>query len=346
VTDLSVVLISRNQEWNIARLVQSVLDGTSCVPSREVVLVDSASTDRTVDIARGYPITVLRLKADQHLSASAGRYVGYRYTCGKLVLFLDGDMELCAGWLERALAVFQSRPDVAVVSGPWTDLPKTARSDNEVNVKRLGQKLEDEQVSMVGGAAMYRRSVLEQVGTFNPWLYSDEEPDLCLRIRLAQYRILRIGYPIANHYSDPFRLMSTAVRRQGRNLYLGYGQNMRYHLGSDLFWSYLRERGYACIPALGLAVGVASFAISAVTGRWLWFGGWCLLLFLALVAIAIRKRSLYGTLQILIRVLFIIQGTIRGFLLKPLDPATYPARFDVVSLPARDRTSRGAESQR
>jgi glycosyltransferase involved in cell wall biosynthesis len=334
-TDLSVVLISRNQEWNIARLIQSVLDGTSCATSREIVLVDSSSTDRTVDIARGYPITVLCLKADQRLTSHAGRYVGYRNTSGKFVLFLDGDMELCSGWMEKALTVVRSRPDVAVVAGPWIDLPKTTRPDDKVDMNQFRQEWTDEEVSMVGGAAMYRRSTLEQVGPFNPWLYSDGEPELCVRIRHAGYRILRIGHPIAYHYSDPDRVISTAVRRRDRKLYLGNGQGIRYHLGSDLFWPYLRERGYGCLPALGLAVGGASFVISAATGQWLWFGGWFLLLFLVLLADAIRKRSLYQTLYSLINRLFVVEGTTRGFLLRPLDPAAYPARFDVVSKPVR-----------
>jgi len=43
---------------------------------------------------------------------------------------------------------------------------------------------------------MYRRAVLEEVGTFNPYLNSDEEPELGLRIRHAGYRILELDHPI------------------------------------------------------------------------------------------------------------------------------------------------------
>ena len=96
-TELSVVLISKNQEWNIARLVESVLRETDALPSREIVLVDSASTDRTTEIAARYPIAVLKLCPEQRLTAAAGRYVGYKRTTGDLVLFLDGDMELVRG---------------------------------------------------------------------------------------------------------------------------------------------------------------------------------------------------------------------------------------------------------
>jgi len=90
-TELSVVLISKNQEWNTARLIESVLRETDSLPAREIVLVDWASTDHTTEIAARYPIAVLKLRPEQRLTAAAGRYVGYKRTRGGLVLFLDGD---------------------------------------------------------------------------------------------------------------------------------------------------------------------------------------------------------------------------------------------------------------
>ena|SRR5713226_363525 len=93
-TELSVVLISKNQAWNISRLIESVLQATSSVPSKEIILVDSASTDETVERASRYPISILRLQPGQRLSPAIGRFVGYKQTQGEYVLFLDGDTEL------------------------------------------------------------------------------------------------------------------------------------------------------------------------------------------------------------------------------------------------------------
>jgi len=62
VTELSIVLITKNQAWNIPRLIGSVLQATSLFPSREIVLVDSNSTDETVKFASRYPINVVRLR--------------------------------------------------------------------------------------------------------------------------------------------------------------------------------------------------------------------------------------------------------------------------------------------
>lgn len=115
--ELSVVVITKNQEWNVARLLESILEATSSVESREIILVDSASTDTTTEIASHYPVHVVRLHSNQHLCAAAGRYVGYHQTTDQFVLFVAGDMELCVGWFENALMVMKSNSDVAVVTG-------------------------------------------------------------------------------------------------------------------------------------------------------------------------------------------------------------------------------------
>lgn len=329
-TELSVVLISKDQEWNIARLVESVLRETDHIPEREIVLVDSASTDRTTEIAARYPITVLKMHPAQRLTAAAGRYVGFKRTTGNLVLFLDGDMEFCNGWLDQALGVMHSRSDVAVVCGRVIDLPKSFQALQVENPETPGIDSAGMEVRQAGGASMYRRSVLEIVGTFNPYLYSDEEPELCLRIRHAGHRILRLSLPIAYHYTAPAEAFLTFLNKRRGNIWLGYGQNLRYFLGSPLLLIYLRERGWVLPPAIMLSIGIIALAVSALTGQWKWLGMWGAMVILLIVGIAIRKRSVKHAFLILFRRLLILEGTVRGFLLAPYDPAGYPGRYDVI----------------
>jgi len=113
--ELSIILISHNQSWNIPRLIESVLHETTFVQEREILLVDSASSDGTAELAATFPIRVLRLPASQRLTAAAGRYVGCKHTTGKLVLFLDGDMEMMPGWLACAMDYLARNPAVAAM---------------------------------------------------------------------------------------------------------------------------------------------------------------------------------------------------------------------------------------
>lgn len=330
-TDLSVILISKNQDWNIARLIESVLREAAHHPSVEIMLVDSASIDRTTEIAAQFPISVLKLHPDQHLSASAGRYVGIKHTTGDLVLFLDGDMELYSGWLDKAIEVMSTRPDVGVVCGRVIDRPKEMQTSNLERKENL--PVNDGEIISVqhgGGASLYRRSILNEVATFNPYLFSDEEPSLCLQIRHAGFKILRLPRPIVFHYTVPWEALTTFLDKRKSMIWIGYGQNLRYFSGTPYLLPYLKERGWAIQPAILLMLGLAALMVSLVTGQWGWFALWVALSGLIFLGIAIRERSLERAFLILFRRFLILDGTIRGYLLKTHDPAGYPGRFDKI----------------
>jgi len=256
--------------------------------------------------------------------------VGFKRTSGDLVLFLDGDMELCQGWLRKALEVLRQQPDVAVVTGLVVDRPlHTERSDTFV-VEQVDAPVRLTDVKHGGGAALYRRAVLNEVGPFNPHFYSDEEPELCVRIRRRGYRVVELDCPAVCHYTEPHEAISTLLARWKRKLYLGPGQILRYHLGSRVFWDYLGARGFGCLPALGLAAGVLSLLLSLVTQQWAWFGLWALALLAIVTLMLYRKRSIHQTLYSLVRRTLMMAGMLRGFLIRPLAPDDYPARVDEI----------------
>lgn len=332
---LSVVLITKNQEWNVDRLITSVHAGTSPLDGQsETVLVDSASTDKTVPLAEGHDVTVFQLTDDQRLTAAAGRYVGFRNTSGEYILFLDGDMELISGWLEGAIDLLDKEHDIAVIGGERIDLPlDTTQVDNQPLSPTSGDRTITD-VPHVGGAALYRRSVLDAVGTFNPFIYSDEEPELCIRIRYrAQSRVIRLGTPIVYHYSDPDDRFSTLIRRARRNLYMGAGQNLRILLGTELLGPYARERGHGLLPGLWLVIGSGAIVAWVVTGSALLAGAW-LAATVGVIAIdGVRKRSLRQALHSMLKRSLIVDGTVRGFLMKPESAEDYPARLANSSIP-------------
>ena len=329
---LSVVCITRNQEWNARRLVESVLNQALPFLALEIILVDSASTDATVRVACEYPITVIVLDADQRLTAAAGRHVGYEHSSGNFVLFLDGDMELYPGWLEQALNLLIDDPTIGAVTGTLIDRPKATPAREPMPPAIFSDSAPPKDIQHGGGAALYRRAVLEEVGSFNPYLYSDEEPDLCIRIRQRGSRIVQIDHPIAMHYTDPDGQLSTLIARWRRRLYLGAGQNLRYHLGSDHFLPYLKERGFGLAPAAALIAGLVCLIISLRTRSLAWFGLW-LLAFAAVIALdTVRKRSLYRAIYSLVLRFAIMDGTIQGFLMQPLTAENSPLRFAVVKV--------------
>lgn len=333
-TELSVVLISKNQAWNIARLIESVLQATATIPTKEIILVDSASTDETADLAGRYPIGVVRLRPGP-LTPAAGRYIGYKRTQGEFVLFLDGDMELLQGWLEDALGAMRGAPLAGVMmSSQVIDLLPPAADEKTPPPERMGTSAPKEvsyATFVAGGAALYRRFVLEQVGTFNPHLKSDEEPELCLRIRHAGYRVLLLEYPIVRHYTIAQETISGLLGRRRRKFLMGVGQCVRYHMGSKLLWPYIRERAmWSLMAALWLTAGLGALLSSLITRDFIGIGLWTFFLVLLIAGAAWRKRSLRRAMLSVFHRLLMVEGLFRGFLMKPLPPESYPQNAEVV----------------
>jgi glycosyltransferase involved in cell wall biosynthesis len=331
--ELSVVLISKNQAWSIVRLMESVVRETASVPSKEIILMDSASTDETVELAGAYPIRIFRLQPGQALSPAIGRYVGYQQARGQYVLFLDGDTELVEGWLRHALRVMRETPGAGAVTGHVINLPTAAVKEPLPLLRKMEMRAPREVLWGSyggGGAAMYRRAVLDEVGTFNPYLNSDEEPELGLRIRHAGFRILELDYPLVRHYNDAPVALSTVLSRRRRNFLLGIGQGARYHLGDALLWQWLRERWWGPAAVFWMAAGLGTLLWSLVARDFTWFSLWLLGLSLLIACLAFRKKSLRGAFVAVSNWVLLAEGVMKGMLMKPLPPENFRANFEVI----------------
>lgn len=314
--DLSFVIIGRNAEWSIARLLDSIRAEVPAELSSEIIYVDSASSDRSIEIVSRYPATILQLSADQPLCASAGRFVGARQARGKYIYFLDSDMELVPGWLLRALRHLDVTPGIAAITGIIVDVDRSRETDarSPVDLSKFSEpSLTD--VKYAGAAAIFRRAVLSEVGTWNPHIISDEEPELCLRLRHANHRVVRLEYPVTLHYTAPYFAISTLFGRRRRRLFLGFGQTIRSLLTDRLLLPYLAERGFM-LPALAaVLLAISSVGLSVALKSAIWMEGFLLAFVAVVLADAIRTRSFSRPFFHLVHRGLILEGTIRGFFL-------------------------------
>ena len=106
---LSVVIIAHNEEGNIGRTLQSVqplvADGKG-----EIIVVDSGSTDRTVEIAKSLGAKVF---VEEWKGYAAQKNSTIEKATGDWILSLDADEEISAelveeiSWLLRAIPIWQ-----------------------------------------------------------------------------------------------------------------------------------------------------------------------------------------------------------------------------------------------
>ena len=113
---VSIVIKALNEERNIATAIESALAALDGIDG-EVVLADSASTDRTVAIAKNYPIKIVRMNCIEDRSCGAGGQLGYQYSCGDYVCLMDGDMKLYPDFVAAAISYLAQNPKVAGVGG-------------------------------------------------------------------------------------------------------------------------------------------------------------------------------------------------------------------------------------
>jgi glycosyltransferase involved in cell wall biosynthesis len=310
---LSVVLIARNQEQSVGRLIESVLRETSGLSVPEIILVDSASSDRTVEVALEHPISVLVLPQADWLCAAAGRAAGYAQTTGSFVLFLDGDMELCRGWLPRALAVLEAEPGLAAVAGRVIDSETSVPElpTDAIAPATFGGETGWE-VPHPAGAGLYRRSALEEAGSFNPYLRSDEEPELALRLRAGGYQIFSLDVPSVVHHQPVAGGLPALLARRRRGLFVGHGQVARVLLGTPALPRFLRERGYFIAPLAAAVLGALAASGSLMRRQRRWIASWVVLVVSVLGADAVRRRSVRATGLAALNRVFFLEGLLRG----------------------------------
>lgn len=122
--DISVVLPTRNRAGRLSRPLQALACQTFPRERFEVLLVDSASTDNTREIASQFEKSFahFRLLSEAQPGAARARNCGIRECVGELVLFIDDDVIPIPRLLEEHWLAHRRHPESAIlgrVTFPW-----------------------------------------------------------------------------------------------------------------------------------------------------------------------------------------------------------------------------------
>lgn len=197
---IAAVVIGRNEG---ARLI-ACLDSLNEAGLGRIIYVDSGSTDGSRQAATGRGAELVELDTSVPFTAARARNAGLarlRKTgtgpTPELVQFIDGDCTLDPGWISTASAFLWDHPDVGVVCGRRRERFPEASVYN-----RLIDREWDTPVGAAracGGDALMRVAALEAVGGYNPDLIAGEEPELCVRLRQAGWRVWRLDAEMTLH---------------------------------------------------------------------------------------------------------------------------------------------------
>lgn len=208
--------------WNAADHVARAL--AALPPDMELIVVDNASTDATVDIVQSVAphAVILRNSANVGFAAAVNQAVRAARP-GEYLLLLNPDATVDARSIGELVARCDAEPDVAVASAVVVDArgrPERTAGGSEPTLLgvachelglsslagrralyRSGSLTETQDRDWVAGTCMLmRRRALEEVGGFDEayFLYA-EDIDWCRRAREAGWRVTVVHGAVATH---------------------------------------------------------------------------------------------------------------------------------------------------
>jgi glycosyltransferase involved in cell wall biosynthesis len=109
---VSFVVPALNEEGYIADCIQALRSQRVPGPA-EIIVVDNGSRDATAAVARqnGARVVVQPIRG-----LAAARQAGLTHATGAVIIYVDSDSRLAAGWAERVYEWFQSNPRLVGVS--------------------------------------------------------------------------------------------------------------------------------------------------------------------------------------------------------------------------------------
>ncbi|MHA1630175.1 MAG: glycosyltransferase, partial [Candidatus Heimdallarchaeota archaeon] len=170
----------------------------------EIVVVDDGSTDNTKDIINSYGEQV-RYIYQENKGAASSRNTGIEASKGEYIAFLDSDDYYTAENLQKKLSLLESNSKIGWIYSDWQYIDNKGNyldngsvRFNYRNKKLSGEIFEElfyKRNFIATDTVVIRRSVLEDIGFFDPTIPSQEEYELWLRVS-ARYPVCYINEPL------------------------------------------------------------------------------------------------------------------------------------------------------
>jgi GT2 family glycosyltransferase len=289
---VSVIVLT----WNGLKFLPECLGSLAAQSFRdfETLLVDNGSSDGTREwVGEHHPLVKL-VCLPENLGFAEGNNRGLAAASGEFIVLLNNDTRVEPSFLAELVAAAEASPEAGMVAAKMLNYFEPGRIDAValkigsnglgynigVGESDAGQYDAAAPFGPCGGAALYRRAMIDEVGFFDPDFFAYyEDFDLAWRGRLAGWGCVCAPRAVVYHVHSAtsgewsaFKLYQTQ-----RNKWYVIVKNWP----AALLFRYL--------PALVLA-DLASFALALVKGR-----GWAALRarFAAIAALPslLRKRA-------------------------------------------------------
>jgi len=238
---VSVVVVTYNRKEEVLDCLESIFG--SDYKDFELILVDNASTDGTIEIVKKtFGNRVKIIKSKTNLMAGGGRNLGASYAKGEYFLFIDSDNVIDKKMISELVKNAEKIKDWGIL-GPlmyyFKDKKRLWWADSRINLWTSktyyigldhtdnGQFNQIAEVGHIPNVFMLRRDLWEKVGGIDKeYIIHYEESDLAEKIRKLGLRLYRI--PSAKTWNKV-----PLYKEQSDSNYIGENQEKTYYVARN-----------------------------------------------------------------------------------------------------------------
>ena len=232
--DVSVIVVTYNSADMIGMCLDSL--GPYTAPSREVFVVDNASTDGSAGIVRDRYSWVLLTANAENRGFAAANNQALPLCRGRYLYYLNPDAKLTSpGVIEECIRFMDAHPQIGL-AGTRLINPDGSLQES-VSRRYPGQRfawaemagLKGDIACVLGASMIARTDLIRRIGGFDEdFILYGEDQDLCLRIRRAGYEIGYCDSATVVHFggrSEQQSLPADVWKKKTRAEYLFYGKH-------------------------------------------------------------------------------------------------------------------------
>jgi rhamnosyltransferase len=151
---VSIILLTKNGEPHV----RSVFEGLyrqRTIDQAEVLVIDSGSTDATLDIVAAYPVALTRIRPEE-FGHGRTRNLGARLARGRFLVYLPQDATpVGPDWLQTLLAPFED-PRIAGVYGRQVPRPEASAMERFFLLQTYSSQYEVRAIERPGDSCLAR----------------------------------------------------------------------------------------------------------------------------------------------------------------------------------------------
>ena len=191
---ISLIVPAFNEEITIKKSIQSLIELD--YPNYEIIIVDDGSNDKTLELAKKFETSKVKVFHQQNKGKANALNNGIRKSKGEILVTVDADTTLKKDSLRKIATRFAKNSNIGAVAGNVKVIPKNSLLNIiqgteytiGINLVRKAQSMLGCVMIVPGPIAALKREAIEKAGFFSDDTFA-EDFDITMKILKHGYKV-------------------------------------------------------------------------------------------------------------------------------------------------------------